>query len=79
MRVEHIECRLPGVCIDQDLHAVANVVDAVIAERETARVRVAVGRREGIHQPVDSAILADHDVRVRVEREKRREFLYAFG
>ena len=79
VRVEHIECRVPGVCIDQDLHAVANVVDAVIAEQVTARVRVPVGRGEGIHQPVDSAILADHHVRIRVEREKRRELLHTFA
>ena len=79
MRVEHIECRLPGVRIDQHLHAVANVVDAVGPERDPASVWIDVGGGEGVHQPVDVSVLPDHHVGVGVEREEGRELLHAFA
>ena len=37
------------------------------------RIGIGVGRREGIHHPGQPAIVADHDVGIRIEGEKRRE------
>jgi hypothetical protein len=46
-------------------------------ERDPSRVWVGIGRREGVHQPVDPAILTDHDVGVGIEGQKRGELLDA--
>src|SRR3984893_11313969 len=79
LRVEHIERRRAGVRVDHDLHAIADEVDSLIAKRVASRVWVAIGRREGVHQPVDPAILTDYDVGVGIEGKKRGEFLDAFS
>src|SRR5665213_1483907 len=64
--VEHIERRCASVSVNYVLHAVADVVDWLIAEPVTSRVWVGIGRSKGVHKPVNSAVLADDDVRVGV-------------
>ena len=68
VRLHRVEVRLAGVGVDDDLDAVADVVDAV----GPVRVRDAVGRRVGVLHPVHVA-LVDDDVRVGIEPEERRD------
>ena len=50
-RVEHVERRRPVVGVDDDLHAIADVVDAIAAEHGMARVRERIGRGESVCDP----------------------------
>ena len=44
-----------------------------------ARVRIAVRDRERIHDPRQSAIVAEHDVRIRIVGEEWRECRYSIS
>ena len=71
--VEDVERRRAVVGVDDHLHAVANVVDALPAQHEMARVRKRVGRREPVRDPRQAAVLAHDDVRIGIEGEEGRQ------
>ena len=77
--IEHIERGRTGVGIDHDLDAVADVIDRIIRQAVAARVRISVGGREGVHQPVDPAVISHDHVRIRIQRQKRRQRLHAIA
>ena len=43
------------------------------------RIRITVGSSEGIDHPRQPAIVAEHDVRIRIVGEKRRQRRYAIA
>src|SRR6185437_3921874 len=70
LRIKDVERGPPIVSIYYHLHAVANVADGILAQLVVTRVRKAVRGGESIHDPVQPAILADHNVRIRIKSEK---------
>ena len=73
--IHHVEGGRAFVRVDHHFDRVADVVDVVALE--ALRLGVGVGRGRGvrIHDP-DQASVDDDDVRVGVERQKRRKLLY---
>ena len=67
-----VEVSLARVGIDDDLHAVADVVHAA----DLVRVRDVVRRRVGVLHPVHAAVV-DDEVGVAVEPEERRDLMDA--
>ena len=79
LAIEHVERGRPVVGVDDRLHAVPEVIDAIAAEQIVPRVRKRVRRRERVHHPRQPPIVADDDVRIRIEGEEWRERLNAFA
>ena len=71
-RVGDVELHRAVERVDHDLDRVADVVDAAVG----LRVRVAVGRRVGVGDPVQLAV-GDHHVGVLVERQEGRRGVQA--
>ena len=73
LRIKHVERGRASVSVDLYLDAVAHVVDSLITKPVASRIRVSVGRCEGIHKPIEASVVADYDVRVQIKGKKRRE------
>ena len=72
LRIEHVKRCRAVVGVDHHLDAVPHVVNGIVVELVMARVRIAVGKRERIHDPRQPAVVAEHDVRIRIVSEERR-------
>ena len=87
--IGHVVGHRPVVGVGDDLHAVPDVVEVVAAEAagraelavgiEGLAVRELVARRERVLDVLQSAGAVDHDVRVLVELEERRDEAHALA
>ena len=68
--VEYVERDRAVVGVDGHLDAVAHVVDLAVAERVVGGVGIGFGGGEGVEHPGQAAVVADHDIGVRIEGEK---------
>src|SRR6185437_5107919 len=69
--IENIKGGRPVVGVDYHLHTIAQVVEAIVVQKVMSRVGVVVGGGERVHHPVQAAVLAHHDVGVRLVGKKR--------
>ena len=77
LRVKHVKGGRTAVGVDYSLYAVSHVVNGIAVETVMARVRIVVGNRKRVHDPREPAVVAEHDVRIRIVGEERRERRYA--
>ena len=75
LRIEHVEGCGPVVGINDDLHAVAEVVDIVVSETVVGGVWILIGGGECVEHPREPAIFSDDDVRILLKREERSDAL----
>jgi hypothetical protein len=71
--IEHVEASCSVVRIDHNLDAVANVIEGVAGDFVMTGIRKVRRLRESVDHPEQPAIIGDHDVRVSIVSQKRRD------
>src|SRR5207249_9857203 len=69
--IEYIEVDRTIVSVNYRFNAIANVVQGTASDIQVSSVGIARGSRKTIHNPIESSVCPDDEIRVEVEQQER--------